>query len=101
MRMRFEEHAGDSLLTSALHNQLPTFAQSDEQLPVVPQMAAALGTSAHAAADVTLQHQQTVAPLSAARQWLHDNPTGLVTEREQSVLRQGLPMYRMLLSRTV
>lgn len=101
MRMRFEEHAGASLRISALHKQLPTFVESEEHLPVGPRMAtAAVTTSADAAADATLQHQRPVPPLSAAQQWLHDNPTGLVTEREQSVLRQGLPMYRMLLSRT-
>ena len=100
MWMRFEEHAGASLQISALHKQLPTFVESGEHLPVVRMATAAVTTSADAAADVTLQHQRAVPPLSAAWQWLPDNPTGLVTEREQSVLRQGLPMYRMLLSRT-
>lgn len=102
MRTRFEEHAAASLQASPLHRQLPTFADSGEHQSVVHRMAVeSPSTSADAAADVSLQDQRPGAPLSAAQQWLHENPTGLVTEREQSVLRQGLPMYRMLLSRTV
>jgi tRNA G46 methylase TrmB len=100
MRMRFEQCASDSLQVSPLHVQLPTFAESEKHPPpTAPVASQAACTAADTASGSNVRHQQPAASAWAAHDWLQDNPTGLLTEREQSVLRQGLPMYRMLLSR--
>lgn len=92
MRRQFEEHASDRLQVSALHDQLPTFSRSEDSHSAksAPKEEAALG--------IVPQHQQA-ASAWAAKGWLQANPMGLETERELSVLRQGLPMYRMVLCR--
>lgn len=102
MRMRFEQHASTSLQVSPLHTEMTTFPESEEHPPVVlPLAKEAPSTAADAAVSPSRRQQAPVSSTWAAQQWLRDNPTGLLTEREQSVLRQGLPMYRMVLSRTV
>lgn len=93
MRRRFEERAGDSLQVSALHDQQPTFSVPEDHLPCSKVAAEPEGAS-----DGAQQHQQA-ASAWAAKGWLQANPTGLETERELSVLRQDLPMYRMVLCR--
>jgi tRNA G46 methylase TrmB len=101
MRMRFEQYASASLQVSPLHKQMPTFDASEEHLPPVSLRARQAPSTAAGTVATTVVEQQPSASMWAAQQWLQDNPTGLCTEREQSVLRQGLPMYRMLLSRSV
>lgn len=118
MRRQFEEHAGDLLEVSAAHDQLPTWdrakvfscspapgaatqqtaAQGSPSPPVATQQLSGAQGRPSPAAESPVQQEE---PQSAwaAKQWLAVNPIGLVTEREQWVLSQGLPMFRMLLSR--
>lgn len=94
MRRRFEVCAGASLRVSKLHDQQPTFSKPEEHLPRARAPAGEV-----VASDSSAQHEPSPPPSEwAANQWLQDNPTGLPTEREQSVLRRGLPMYRLVLS---
>jgi tRNA (guanine-N7-)-methyltransferase len=91
------QHAKRRVVTSHLIDSLAKFMPTDAQVFLQSDIQSVLD-------DMRLKFRENTRYFTdtaeSADEYLEDNPLGVPTEREDSVLKKGLPVYRSLFTRT-